>query len=653
MIGFDKLNEMQKKAVLQTEGPVLILAGAGSGKTGALTVRIAHLLETGVKPWNILAITFTNKAAKEMRERVEKLVGDTARDMWISTFHSTCVRILRREIQHLDYENQFSIYDSDDQEKIMREAFKRLNMSTTDKSFSVKGAMSIISHLKEEMTSWEDYAQHVDKNDLKAVRIAKVYQTYQKMLKENNALDFDDLIYKTVLLFRQFPDVLEKYQERFRYIMVDEYQDTNSSQYELVAMLAAKYKNLCVVGDDDQSIYGFRGSKPDIMLNFGNDYRNAGKVVLDVNYRSTPEIVKAAGDVIRFNNKRYKKNIRTDKQGGGAVIVRQTKDFIDEYAEVCERIKALVHGEKKSYSDIAVLYRTSAGIGSLVRRLMENGIPFQIRDKLPDMFEHWIAKDIFAYIRLALGTANRADFISVCNKPKRYIGRDYLTDEEIDLDKLCSYYEDKQWMVERIMKLKDDLAMVAKLNPYAAVNYIRRGIGYDEYIADYALNHHIQPDELFDVLNDIHESAREHNTFVEWDRAVSEYRQRVHEVPDKSVPRVTLTTMHSSKGLEFDTVFIIDANEGVCPHRKAVLDSDIEEERRMFYVAMTRAKSRLYIYSASEKYNKNLEVSRFLIEAGLYTAQKPKDNEKAPAGGGFNRGTSGYRWNRSGTNYSG
>ena len=234
MIGFDKLNDMQKKAVLQTEGPVLILAGAGSGKTGALTVRIAHLLETGVKPWNILAITFTNKAAKEMRERVEKLVGDTARDMWISTFHSTCVRILRREIQHLDYENQFSIYDSDDQEKIMREAFKRLNMSTTDKTFSVKGAMSIISHLKEEMTSWEDYAQHVDKNDLKAVRIAKVYQTYQKMLKENNALDFDDLIYKTVLLFRQYPDVLEKYQESFRYIMLDQYQDIREQQEELI-----------------------------------------------------------------------------------------------------------------------------------------------------------------------------------------------------------------------------------------------------------------------------------------------------------------------------------------------------------------------------------------------------------------------------------
>ena len=287
MIGFDKLNDMQKKAVLQTEGPVLILAGAGSGKTGALTVRIAHLLETGVKPWNILAITFTNKAAKEMRERVEKLVGDTARDMWISTFHSTCVRILRREIQHLDYENQFSIYDSDDQEKIMREAFKRLNMSTTDKSFSVKGAMSIISHLKEEMTSWEDYAQHVDKNDLKAVRIAKVYQTYQKMLKENNALDFDDLIYKTVLLFRQFPDVLEKYQERFRYIMVDEYQDTNTSQYELVAMLAAKYKNLCVVGDDDQSIYGWRGANIRNILDFEKDFPDTTVIKLEQNYRST------------------------------------------------------------------------------------------------------------------------------------------------------------------------------------------------------------------------------------------------------------------------------------------------------------------------------------------------------------------------------
>ena len=424
-------------------------------------------------------------------------------------------------------------------------------------------------------------------------------------------------------------------------------------QYDTVRLLAAPENNLFIVGDDDQSIYGFRGSKPDIMLNFEKDYRNAVRVLLDINYRSEPEIVKAAADVIRFNNKRYKKVIKTNKNGGGAVVVKQTKDFIDEYAGVCEQIKELVHNEKKSYSDIAVLYRTSAGIGSLVRRLMENGIPFQIRDKLPDMFEHWIAKDIFAYIRLAVGTANRADFISVCNKPKRYIGRDYLTDEEIDLDKLCAYYEDKQWMVERIQKLKDDLAMVAKLNPYAAVNYIRRGIGYDEYISEYAINHHIQADELFDVLNDIHESAREYNTFAEWDAAVSEYRQRVHEVPDKSVPRVILTTMHSSKGLEFDIVFIIDANEGVCPHKKAILDEDIEEERRMFYVAMTRAKSRLYIYSACEKYNKMLDVSRFLIESGLYMPAKSKYNAKAPVSGGLTSERSGYRWNRSGTNYSG
>ena len=446
---------------------------------------------------------------------------------------------------------------------------------------------------------------------------------------------------------------MKAWQKKFVYILVDEFQDINRIQYDIIKMLAGQRKNLFIVGDDDQSIYGFRGSKPDIMLNFGKDYKDAKRVLLDVNYRSEPEIVKAAGDVIRFNNKRYKKEIRTSRSGGGAVVVRQTKDFIDEYDEVCERIKALVNGEKKRYSDIAVLYRTSAGIGSLVRRLMENGIPFQIRDKLPDMFGHWIAKDIFAYIRLALGTANRADFISVCNKPKRYIGRDYLTDEEIDLDKLCTCYEDRQWMVERIMKLKSDLKMVAKLNPYAAVNYIRRGIGYDEYITEYAVSHHIQADELFDVLNDIHESAREHHTFVEWDKAVSEYRQRVHEVPDRSVPRVTLTTMHSSKGLEFDTVFIIDANEGVCPHKKAVLDTDIEEERRMFYVAMTRAKSRLYIYSAAEKYNKTLDVSRFLIEAGLYVPEKSKYSAKAPVSGGFAGGQSGYRWNRSGTNYSG
>ena len=312
MIGFEQLNDMQQKAVLQTEGPVLILAGAGSGKTGALTVRIAHLLETGVKPWNILAITFTNKAAREMRERVDALTGHGAADVWISTFHSACVRILRREIHHLDYDNQFSIYDTDDQEKVMREAFKRLNFSTTDKSFSVKSALAAISRLKEELVSWEDYAKTVDTDDLRASRVAKTYRIYQQLLKENNALDFDDLIYKTVLLFRSCPDVLDKYQERFRYIMVDEYQDTNTSQYELVRLLAAKYQNLCVVGDDDQSIYGWRGANISNILDFEKDFPGAVVIKLEQNYRSTKKILEAANTVIHNNQTRKDKTLWTE-----------------------------------------------------------------------------------------------------------------------------------------------------------------------------------------------------------------------------------------------------------------------------------------------------------------------------------------------------
>ena len=639
-------NDAQNTAINHIDGPMLVLAGPGSGKTTVITRRVKHLIEQGVNPMNILVITFTKAAAQEMQERFYALMENgMGRNVTFGTFHAVFFTILK----HAYNLSASNIIKEEERYSIVKAAVSRHELDIEDEREFVGNVLGEIGRVKSDRIAIENYYSTNCPTDV----FRSIYDEYMTKLKNSRKIDFEDMLCYTYELLTARKDILAAWQGKFKYILIDEFQDINKIQYDTVRLLAAPENNLFIVGDDDQSIYGFRGSKPDIMLNFEKDYRNAVRVLLDINYRSEPEIVKAAADVIRFNNKRYKKVIKTNKNGGGAVVVKQTKDFIDEYAGVCEQIKELVHNEKKSYSDIAVLYRTSAGIGSLVRRLMENGIPFQIRDKLPDMFEHWIAKDIFAYIRLAVGTANRADFISVCNKPKRYIGRDYLTDEEIDLDKLCAYYEDKQWMVERIQKLKDDLAMVAKLNPYAAVNYIRRGIGYDEYISEYAINHHIQADELFDVLNDIHESAREYNTFAEWDAAVSEYRQRVHEVPDKSVPRVTLTTMHSSKGLEFDIVFIIDANEGVCPHKKAILDEDIEEERRMFYVAMTRAKSRLYIYSACEKYNKMLDVSRFLIESGLYMPAKSKYNAKAPVSGGLTSERSGYRWNRSGTNYSG
>ena len=641
-------NSMQNEAIKHMDGPMLVLAGPGSGKTTVITRRVENLIRQGVNPMNILVITFTKAAAQEMKERFYRLMDNGRpeyRNVTFGTFHAVFFTILKHAY-NLSADN---IIREEERYQIVKAAVARHELDVEDEREFVGNVLGEIARVKSDMIPIQNYYSTNCPSDV----FRKIYEEYTGKLKSSRKLDFEDMLGYTYELFTQRRDILAAWQGKYKYILIDEFQDINKIQYDTIRLLAEPENNLFIVGDDDQSIYGFRGSKPDIMLNFNKDYRDAKQVILDINYRSTPEIVKAAGDVIKFNNKRYKKNITTDKPSGDAVVVRRTKDFIDEYNEVCERIKAIADGDRRAYSDIAVLYRTSAGIGSLVRKLMENGIPFQIRDKLPDMFEHWIAKDIFAYIRLAYGTANRADFISVCNKPKRYIGRDYLTDEVIDLDKLCTYYEDKQWMVERIQKLKNDLKMVAKLNPYAAVNYIRRGIGYDEYITEYAVSHHIQADELFDVLNDIHESAREHNTFAEWDSAVTEYRQRVHEVPHNDIPRVTLTTMHSAKGLEFDTVFIIDANEGVCPHKKAVLDSDIEEERRMFYVAMTRAKRKLYIYSAIEKYNKMLDVSRFLVEGGLYVPEKSKYNAKAPVSGGLSRGGSGYKWNRSGTNYSG
>ena len=585
MIGFDKLNDMQKKAVLQTEGPVLILAGAGSGKTGALTVRIAHLLETGVKPWNILAITFTNKAAKEMRERVEKLVGDTARDMWISTFHSTCVRILRREIQHLDYENQFSIYDSDDQEKIMREAFKRLNMSTTDKSFSVKGAMSIISHLKEEMTSWEDYAQHVDKNDLKAVRIAKVYQTYQKMLKENNALDFDDLIYKTVLLFRQFPDVLEKYQERFRYIMVDEYQDTNTSQYELVAMLAAKYKNLCVVGDDDQSIYGWRGANIRNILDFEKDFPDTTVIKLEQNYRSTKKILEAANAVIHHNQTRKDKTLWTENDSGSILHIYKADNEYDECRFVAEKILEL-EKQGKTRNQMAVLYRTNAQSRAVEDQMVKRGIPYRLFGGVR-FYERKEIRDILSYLKVLANPADTIALRRIINVPKRGIG-------ETSLDKLAAFADENG------------------LSLYGALSRL------DEITTDDALNRIQNIDEFV-------------NKAAEYDKANPEgklegFLEEVALVADidsyeEGEETVALMTLHSAKGLEFPYVFIIGMEEGIFPGFRAVMyggEKEIEEERRLCYVGITRAKEELYLTHAKSRMQHGITQynppSRFLKE---------------------------------------
>lgn len=634
MIGFDKLNEMQKKAVLQTEGPVLILAGAGSGKTGALTVRIAHLLETGVKPWNILAITFTNKAAKEMRERVEKLVGDGARDMWISTFHSTCVRILRREIHHLDYENQFSIYDGDDQEKIMREAFKRLNMSTTDKSFSVKGAMAVISHLKEEMTSWEEYSQKVDKNDLKAVRIAKVYQTYQKMLKENNALDFDDLIYKTVLLFRSFPDVLEKYQDRFRYIMVDEYQDTNTSQYELVAMLANKHKNLCVVGDDDQSIYGWRGANIRNILDFEKDFPDTTVIKLEQNYRSTKKILEAANAVIHNNQTRKDKTLWTENDAGSILHIFKADNEYDECRFVAEKIQELEKAGRKR-NEMAVLYRTNAQSRAVEDQMVKKGIPYRLFGGVR-FYERKEIRDILSYLKVMANPADTIALRRIINVPKRGIG-------ETSLDKLAAFAEEQNiplygalarldeitTLKTRIAKFKDFYELFEHLREDAEglsvaelIDAVVKRTGYLQILmaegTDEALNRIQNIDEFVNKAAEFDKANPEGNLegFLEEVALVADI-----DSYEEGEEAVALMTLHSAKGLEFPYVFIIGMEEGIFPGYRAVMyggEKEIEEERRLCYVGLTRAKEELFLTHAKNRMQHGITQynppSRFLKE---------------------------------------
>lgn len=634
MIGFDQLNNMQQKAVLQKNGPVLVLAGAGSGKTGALTVRIAHLLETGVKPWNILAITFTNKAAKEMKERVHKLVKDGAEEIWISTFHSTCVRILRREIHHLDYDGQFSIYDADDQEKLMREVFKQLGYDAMNKAFSVKGAMSSISSLKEEMISWEDYAKTIEPGDEKANRIKVVYRTYQNRLKENNALDFDDLIYKTVLLFRNHPEVLEKYQDRFRYIMVDEYQDTNTSQYELVYLLASKYKNLCVVGDDDQSIYGWRGANIRNILEFEKDFPETVVIKLEQNYRSTKKILEAANAVIQNNQKRKDKSLWTENDGGSILHIYKAENEYDESRFAAERIQEMVN-EGRNYKDMAVLYRTNAQSRAVEDQFVKKGIPYRLFGGVR-FYERKEIRDILSYLKVLANPADTIALRRIINVPKRGIG-------EASIDKLAAFAEvneislfDALARLDEITELKTRVAKfrdffgiikslqedVSTLSAAELIDTVVKRSGYYQLLMTEGT------EEALTRLQNIDEFV---NKAVEYDKTNPEgglagFLEEVALVADidsyeAGDDAVVLMTLHSAKGLEFPYVFMIGMEEGMFPTFRAVMyggEKDIEEERRLCYVGITRAREELFMTHAKSRMQHGITQynppSRFLKE---------------------------------------
>ncbi|MCI9105146.1 MAG: ATP-dependent helicase [Lachnospiraceae bacterium] len=608
-------HESQLQAIRHKDGPMLVLAGPGSGKTTVITHRIQYLVEEyRVEPGSILVITFTKAAAQEMKQRFQTLVEGRRFPVSFGTFHAVFFSILKYAY-HYDASN---IIREEQRVQIIRELMERYHVDVEDEADFVSGILSEISAVKGEMIDLNHYYSKNCSEEL----FKKLYQGYMEILLRQRLLDFDDMLVMCYELFTQRKDILAAWQQKYRYILVDEFQDINRVQYEIVRMLAAPENNLFIVGDDDQSIYRFRGAKPEIMLGFTKDYPQAKQTLLGINYRSTAQIVEAAGRLIRHNKTRYAKKIHANRGQGRPVVTAVWEDARAETKGIVEELQDYVRMGYR-WSDMAVLYRTSLEPRLLMERLMEYNIPFRMRDTLPNLYEHWIARDICAYIRMAIddlaksGRARRTDVVRVINRPKRYVNREALEGVEISWNGVKSWYQDKGWMVERIEQLEYDLRMIGKLAPVAAVNYIRKGVGYDEYLREYAEYRRMKPEELLEVAEQLQESAAGFDSAQEWFSHMEEYGKQLKEQAkrlEKDTNCVLLMTMHSSKGLEFPVVYILDANERVTPHHKAVLEADLEEERRMFYVAMTRAKERLHVCYAKERYGKEQQRSRFIDE---------------------------------------
>ncbi|WP_331508183.1 ATP-dependent helicase [Lachnoclostridium edouardi] len=607
------MNPQQLEAVKHVDGPCLVIAGPGSGKTTVITHRTKYLVTDCKKEaGSILVITFTRAAAGEMKARFDRLTEDRHYPVSFGTFHSIFFRILKLAYR---YEAR-DIIREEERVQIIRELVEKYDIEAEDEAEFVSSILSEISSVKGEML---DLNYYYSKNCSESI-FKKLFEGYEKNLRNKRKIDFDDMLVMCYELFVQRKDILKAWQKKYQYILVDEFQDINRIQYEIVRMLAGPENNLFIVGDDDQSIYRFRGAKPEIMLGFEKDYPDAKKVILDINYRSQETIVQAAGRLISCNKERFQKNIRAVKSGGKPVSARI---YEEAQTEALGIIRDIWDYTKAGYQlkDMAVLYRTSLEPRLLVERLMEYNVPFKMRDALPNLYEHWISRNIIAYIQVALGCMERGRVLEIINRPKRYVSRDALEGQTVNWEAVKSFYQDKGWMVERIEQLEYDLKMIGKMAPVAAVNYIRKASGYDDYLREYAEYRRMKPEELLEVADQLQESAAGFKTFDAWFLHMEEYKKELAAQARSQMDGggqdrdcISLMTMHSAKGLEFKIVFILDANEGVTPHKKAVLEADLEEERRMFYVAATRAKERLHICSVKERYGKKQEMSRFVEE---------------------------------------
>jgi len=631
---YDTLNDMQQMAVYHTEGALLVLAGAGSGKTRVLTHRIAYLIEEkGVNPYNILAITFTNKAAGEMRERVDHIVGFGSESIWVSTFHSTCVRILRRYIDRLGYSNNFTIYDADDQKTLMKEVCKKLNIDT--KTYKEKAILNAISSAKDELITPEQFLLEAE-GDFGKRKIAEAYKEYQEMLRKNNALDFDDLIVKTVELFRTNPEVLEYFQDRFRYIMVDEYQDTNTAQFMFISTLANKYKNLCVVGDDDQSIYKFRGANIGNILNFEKKFKNAKVIKLEQNYRSTKTILDAANDVIRNNRGRKDKTLWTDNEVGDKIRFIQLASGYEEADYITHDIKDLVvNTGRYEYKNCACLYRTNAQSRVLEERLMFLNIPYKIIGGI-NFYQRKEIKDLLAYLKTIDNGKDDLAVKRVINVPKRGIGLTTISKiQEYAYQYDISFYQALKHANEagagraadKIGKFVDFIEVMSAKSEYISLkdlmDEILAGTGY---LRELELEDTDESRGRIENIDELISKIADYEDNCDGEPSLSEFLEEVALIADidnldENSDYVTLMTIHSAKGLEFPKVYLCGMEDGLFPSYMTITsgeEGEMEEERRLCYVAITRAMDGLTISCAKQRmirgetqYN---NISRFVRE---------------------------------------
>ena len=572
-------NEAQAQAIQHTDGPCLVLAGPGSGKTLTIVNRVKYLIEKQkVRPEEILVVTFTRFAAAEMKSRLCLVMGKRDLPVTVGTFHGIYYGILKWAYRM----NQENILSETEKYQILRGVINKERMEIFDEEDFIQDIVAEIGKVKNNRIPLEEFVS--EKCSADAFR--NIYRNYERHRKELKKIDFDDMLVLCYELFRSRPDVLAQWQKKFRYVLIDEFQDINRIQYDVIRMLAQPENNLFVVGDDDQAIYGFRGADSELMLGFGKDFPDAKQILLGMNYRSTANIVQNSLKLIENNVERYSKKLEANREGGSCLHIQEVKDPVEEAEYVLEEIqKCKENGIKEE--EIAILFRVHTDARAVVEAMVERKIPFQMKEHLPNIYEHFIAKDIMAYFRLATGKRRRQDFLQVMNRPKRYLGRDSVSGSQVSFEDMRKFYCDKDWMIDRIDQFEWDVKMLMKMAPYAAIQYIRKRIGYDDFLKEYAFTHQINRSDLNEVLAEIEEAAKAFSSVEEWFAHVEEYTETLkvkEKERNRPRPGVRLMTIHASKGLEFKQVFLIAANEGRIPYQKAKTDK--ENRRREKIILM-------------------------------------------------------------------